>query len=667
MAQPKTPPPLLPFNADSIPQELKDLPRWAPWKAVWKEKRGKYDKVPYRADAINYGLSTNKPERWFPFDVALAAYRAHPGAFNGLGLVMTGYMDLVGTDLDGCVKNGAIEPWAQKIVDDLGSYAEISPSGRGLRVFNLGAQEEDWTNNEIGIEVYGGNDARFLTVSGQRLPSAPAEVRPAPLEVLAAMQKQYAKEKTKATVIDLNMPDLLGELSLPDLADLNLPYRVTDFLRDGTAIGDRSGLLHAAGIALYSAGLDDATVFSILANNEYAMEVALDHRRQDPDRAAMFIWREQCVKAKPKAKARCASIDELDDVVDVVDKKDVNSTHPPEASKKLRFAFQQAADYLKRKPVKWLVKKVLPHGEIGAIFGESTAGKSFFAIDLVMSVARGVEWNGHKVNQANVAYVVAEGASGFVGRLTAYAAHHSINLKDVPFAVLGDTPSFLEKQDVKDVLAGLKQWPDLKIVVIDTLAQVTAGANENSAEDMGRALAHAKAVARATGALVLLVAHSGKDANKGLRGWSGIKAALDVEILVERDTAGKRKAIVTKMKDGEGESTEFLFELNTVVIGHDDDNEPLTSCVLLHKGTQARTVSRRKLGDVEQKVFDIVVGAGDLASFTFDQLADAYAARYTTPTNARKSVRASGVRAIKGAQNAGYLSEGIGDTEIKPL
>ena len=44
--------------------------------------------------------------------------------------------------------------------------------------------------------------------------------------------------------------------------------------------------------------------------------------------------------------------------------------------------------------------------------------------------------------------------------------------------------------------------------------------------------------------MVLAVAHVGKDASRGERGWSGVRAAADVAIEVQRDAAGNRGATV---------------------------------------------------------------------------------------------------------------------------
>jgi primase-polymerase (primpol)-like protein len=66
--------------------------------------------VPHRADRPEFGLSSAKPQQWFSFDLALAAFRKNPAMFAGIGYVVTGAHGVVGTDLDHCVKNGIVAP-----------------------------------------------------------------------------------------------------------------------------------------------------------------------------------------------------------------------------------------------------------------------------------------------------------------------------------------------------------------------------------------------------------------------------------------------------------------------------------------------------------------------------------------------------------------------------
>lgn len=300
------------FTSDTIPAPLKAAKRWAPWRAEWNEKKGKWGKIPHRADNPNYGLSTTKPEQWFSYDAAVGALRRNGDKFAGVGYCMTGPHGIVAVDLDNCVDDlGLIADWAQEVIDALKSYTEFSPSGNGIRIMARGETVCDWTNHDVGIEVYGGHEARFLTLTGNVLPGF-GELRGVSESTWGELQRQYAREKRMAEVIDLNVPDLLDELVLPGIDDLQLAETPRKFLSTGAYDTDRSGTLHQSGIALYAAGLNDAEVFSLLVYNQFAMGVALDHRRQDNDRAMLYLWREHCVKAKPKAQAMVASSDEFD-------------------------------------------------------------------------------------------------------------------------------------------------------------------------------------------------------------------------------------------------------------------------------------------------------------------------------------------------------------------
>lgn len=302
--------PLLQFDGSKIPETLKAQKRWAPWRAEWNEKREKWDKIPHSASAPDYGLSTAKPERWFTYADALAAFEKGAGRFAGIGYVMTQPHGHVGTDLDGCVKEGVIDPWAADVVARLNSYTEISPSGNGLRIITLGSITGDWNNHEVGIEVYGGHAPRFLTITGAHVADTPLDVRAVAGDVMEALAVQYARARKKAEVTDLAIPDVMEDFVLPDVSSLPLNDKALKFLTTGECSGDRSGALHAAGVALYAVGLSDDFVFSILAHNDFAMGVALDHRGQDHDRALSYLWREHCEKAKSKVSV--ASLDDFD-------------------------------------------------------------------------------------------------------------------------------------------------------------------------------------------------------------------------------------------------------------------------------------------------------------------------------------------------------------------
>ena len=234
-------------------------------------------------------------------------------------------------------------------------------------------------------------------------------------------------------------------------------------------------------------------------------------------------------------------------------------------------------------------------------------------LDLCMAVARGVPWRGCKVRQGKVIYIAAEGGGGFRKRLQAYAIHHNVDLSSMPFYVLHASPNLLDVKQVKALCKAIEAEGDVAMIVGDTFAQMTAGANENAAEDMGKAISHFRVVGRKVNAVVVLVHHAGKDAAKGARGWSGLRAAADFEVEVTRD--GENRAInTTKQKDADDEAS-WPFRLETVPVGMDDDGDVIDSCVIVESDVQVeagvrggsrsgRSDKRVKFGDWENAILD---------------------------------------------------------------
>lgn len=323
-----------------------------------------------------------------------------------------------------------------------------------------------------------------------------------------------------------------------------------------------------------------------------------------------------------------------------------------------RWQFVQAASFSAGKPPGWIIKNVLPRAELVVLYGESGSGKSFLALDLMGSIARGVDWRGHKTTQGlRCGYIAAEGAAGFRNRLHAYASHHGIALADMPLAVLAGAPNFAEKADILDLGNAMRAYGQLDVLVVDTLAQVTAGLNENSGEDMGRVIAHCKTLHAVTGATVVLVHHSGKDASRGARGWSGIKGALDAELEVTRSD-NDRCVTISKMKDGTGEGTQYGFRLLDVPLGMDEDGEVYGSCVLEYCD---RVMVDRKAGPkgkveiaVHKVVLDLLEGE---EVPTVDAVVSEYANR--TPHDAlagRDLRRQHAMRALRGLIDKGVFA-----------
>jgi KaiC/GvpD/RAD55 family RecA-like ATPase len=232
------------------------------------------------------------------------------------------------------------------------------------------------------------------------------------------------------------------------------------------------------------------------------------------------------------------------------------------------------------------VQGVLMEGSSAVVYGESTAGKTFFTTDLALRVAAGMKWNGRRVDQGGVVYVAMEGGTGFRNRVHAFMAEHQLEGMRLPFAAIPASVNLLDAGADMDRLLGAIQAATermgipIKLIVLDTLSRAMAGGNENDSADMGALVRNMDTVREQTGACVLAIHHSGKDISKGARGHSLLRAALDTEIEVRADDAtGIRTATVVKQREMAKGDT-FTFTLRSHLVGKNRHGEDVTTATV---------------------------------------------------------------------------------------
>lgn len=236
----------------------------------------------------------------------------------------------------------------------------------------------------------------------------------------------------------------------------------------------------------------------------------------------------------------------------------------------------------------FLVDGWLTEGERSVIGGPSRSGKSFLAIHAAMCVARGQDFFDRPVKRGGVVYQAGEGARGVKRRLKAYRTHFQVaDDADVPFVFLGSKVDLYSRDgDTQALIDEIKAWAltmshPLRLVVIDTLATATAGADENSGKDMGIVLSNIARIAEETGAHVALVHHMNADGKK-LRGHTSIFGNVDQVITVTMDEQTRiRTAVLAKQKDDE-DGLKITFSLGSVPLGFNERTQrEITSCVVL--------------------------------------------------------------------------------------
>jgi putative DNA primase/helicase len=172
--------------------------RWIAWRN--ENRGGKLTKVPYGVGGKP--AKANDPATWlFLGDANALEKRIANGHGGGVGLELGDLgsdLSIDGADLDSCIDaNGAIAPWAKTILDALDTYAEVSPSGAGIKAFFYIANEnvrpflellgvapdqwgtkrsvgEDGRDHGPGVEIYCAH--RYFAVTNKLLPGKPTQI-----------------------------------------------------------------------------------------------------------------------------------------------------------------------------------------------------------------------------------------------------------------------------------------------------------------------------------------------------------------------------------------------------------------------------------------------------------------------------------------------------------
>lgn len=177
----------------NVPAELKALRQWVVWLPHVKPGDDKPSKLLYQDNG--WAASTNADRTWTTYDLALACYQKHatrrPFKYRyrkhkeapyqhlqcylaGIGFVFSPNDPYTGIDLDNCIVDGKLQPWAQEILDRLQgvAYIEVSPSGKGIKIWTRAklpatVQHKVFIDEATGEAIEAYDAVRYFTVTGR--------------------------------------------------------------------------------------------------------------------------------------------------------------------------------------------------------------------------------------------------------------------------------------------------------------------------------------------------------------------------------------------------------------------------------------------------------------------------------------------------------------------
>lgn len=381
--------------------------------------------------------------------------------------------------------------------------------------------------------------------------------------------------------------------------------------------GGRDDALFKLGCALRRTGLDQAGILAALK--------ATNATRCDPPLPEVDVRR----IAHSAATARDRESAE----------RRVHADRGGESPAELKYLF---ADQLKAgRIVDEILEGLLTRSAISVIYGDSNCGKTFLAIDIACAFALGHHWMGRNVEQGFVLYLAAESPVSVEMRLHAYQKHHG---RAVPNLCIVQSPInfYASGADVALIVELVRKLEAERgqkciLVVGDTLSRLASGANENSGEDMNLVVDRLVYIRTECDAHVLLIHHTGKDAAKGMCGWSGVRAIIDTEIEVTEDPAtGLRAAEITKQRDIPGKGTRIGFRLEVVDIGVNKWGKPATSCVVVSADAPAKQERGKRPSEIAGAITELLTTRG--TGMRKGELVDHFEDRYSR-TSVYKEIR----------------------------
>jgi hypothetical protein len=592
-----------------VPEELRELPGWLLWRYEVYAGESKARKVPFWADGNRrYGEQGGPLDRSRLVTFAAARDAALAAAtqgrqYDGLGFAPMADFGYTFLDFDNCADGYGNLP--AEIMDIVGrTYCEYSPSGTGVRAVlkgDLGNRKSHATAGQFGFETF--SSKGFVTFTGYVLPICRLLGYENHIAEVDDNTRRFAE--TRFGRLDQSVPSddfMAGRepplgLSVAEMQNL-LSYldpsmRRDPWLRVGMALHHETQGSEI-GFDLWDSWSSAGMQYQGTDDLRYQWE-RFEQRPGRPSttmRSVIHMAKQNGYEAR-----KTVSPEDVSERVETTEPRGV-------------FKPRTLVELERQKPPEWLIKGVMPKGELGVIFGASGSGKTFVVLDLAFAIARGIDWRGKRTKKGRVVIIAAEGGGAFAIRAKAYAKYHGLRLDEIPdIFVITAAPNFLEGDDIADIIAEIRALGNIDAIVIDTLAQVSPGANENTSEDMGRLLANVRTLHNLTGATPYLVHHAGKDLSRGSRGWSGLKAAADVQIEVLRHDDGRREIVIEKMKDGE-DGLRWPFKLEVVDLGIDEDGDPITSCVAVEADPAPPPVleakGAKKRGVIERHVLEVI-------------------------------------------------------------
>lgn len=257
----------------------------------------------------------------------------------------------------------------------------------------------------------------------------------------------------------------------------------------------------------------------------------------------------------------------------------------PDTKPAASYRVVSAADFNLNDLPEPLVDGAINKGSVHSFYGATGAAKTFAVVDMALCVANNRPWFNRGTEHAAVLWVAAEDAPGVKLRVMAWCQHHKVDRAGMPFRLIeGNLFNLHHKDTIEAILNAGRELLDASglahlLVVVDTLARATPGADENSGKDASATTAAFDRLRLQLPCTLTIIHHTGKDETKGLRGHSSLGQGIESFAQVRKLPTGS--SIEFHKVKNNALPAHIGFALQTVTLGQDRKGRPITSCAVV--------------------------------------------------------------------------------------
>lgn len=531
--------------------------------------------------------SVADPATWGTFEQACEAFAAGRGA--GIGFVFTDSDPFTGIDLD--VSEGAApSPLQNEIYETFRSYAERSPSGRGLHIIIKGRVPAAINDRARGVEVY--STGRYFTVTGNVVRDE------RPLEMQEALDRLVSRLRPQPEPATAEAPAYVPDVSLVSDEQAIAFVRASEANRrnwDGEGVSDQSKAFGAVVGALALVGCSREQAKRLALASPLVINGPPHSRGSRADKSAWDfdrLWPAAASRGAQERQGQAVGVEHGRQIAAGLTVNGRPALAPVQQAGQVptSLIIRSMAE-VQMAAIEWVWPGWFPYGYLTLVAGETGAAKTTVVADVVSRISTGAPWPNETEwrKPAKVLWLGSEDGieDMTVPRLTACGAdlRNIMEIRGVNRDGVRNT--FSMQDDIQAVAAllaqGIENGAPYAAIVIDPITSYLSGRKQreiklNDAGQLRAVLEPWLDVAQRYKIAIICITHLAKDTNRQmlhrvLGSGAFTHTCRSLIAVVDRKTDERpwAKAMAqVKMNLPDHPGGAWLFETERVQVGVDD-------------------------------------------------------------------------------------------------